>query len=68
MDIISNSGNILAILDNFTLDNSGDIAKQVADDFRKRRVEKNTRIDRCREIIDEVHSGCKELTRYDIRE
>lgn len=32
--------NILSVLDNFTLDNADDIAKSLADDFRKRRIEK----------------------------
>ncbi|MDE6278474.1 MAG: helix-turn-helix domain-containing protein [Paramuribaculum sp.] len=32
---------MLSVLDNFTLDNSEDIAMQVAESFRKRRVEKN---------------------------
>jgi transcriptional regulator with XRE-family HTH domain len=33
--------NILAILDSYTLENSDDIAKSIADDFRNRRIEKN---------------------------
>ncbi|MDE6082154.1 MAG: helix-turn-helix domain-containing protein [Muribaculaceae bacterium] len=41
MHIDSNSNNILALLENFTLDNSEDIMLQVAENFRKRRVEKN---------------------------
>ena len=32
--------NILSVLDNFSLDNADDIAKTIADDFRKRRIEK----------------------------
>ena len=32
---------ILSLLDNYTLDNVDDIAKALADDFRKRRIEKN---------------------------
>lgn len=36
-----NSNNILSVLDNFTLDNPDDIMMQVAENFRKRRVEKN---------------------------
>lgn len=35
------SNEILALLNSFKLDNAEDIARQVADDFRKRRVEKN---------------------------
>ena len=41
MKISDNSSNMLSVLDNFTLDNSEDIAMQVAESFRKRRVEKN---------------------------
>lgn len=33
--------NILSVLENYTLDNSDDIAKSIAEDFRKRRIEKN---------------------------
>lgn len=35
------TANILSILDNFTLESEKDIAKAIADDFRKRRIEKN---------------------------
>ncbi len=33
--------NILSELENYTLDNADDIAKAMANDFRKRRIEKN---------------------------
>ena len=33
--------NILSVLENYTLDNADNIAKAMADDFRKRRIEKN---------------------------
>ncbi len=33
--------NILSLLDNYTFDNTDDIARMLADDFRKRRIEKN---------------------------
>ena len=33
--------NILSVLENYTLENADDIAKAMADDFRKRRIEKN---------------------------
>ena len=33
--------NIFSLLDNYTLDNPDDIGKSVANDFRKRRIEKN---------------------------
>ncbi|MBD5260050.1 MAG: helix-turn-helix transcriptional regulator [Bacteroides sp.] len=48
MNSISN--NILSLLDNFTLDNSEDIMIQVAEDFRKRRVEKNITRQRMAEL------------------
>ncbi|MDE6011789.1 MAG: helix-turn-helix transcriptional regulator [Prevotella sp.] len=35
------TNNILSILDDYTLSNADDIAKEIADDFRKRRIEKN---------------------------
>lgn len=41
MDFTGNSNSLLALLDNFTLDNAEDIMRQVAENFRKRRVEKN---------------------------
>ena len=33
--------NILSVLENYMLDNPDDIARGIADDFRKRRIEKN---------------------------
>lgn len=33
--------NILSVLENYTLGNADDIAKAMANDFRKRRIEKN---------------------------
>ena len=50
MQIESNSSNILSVLDNFTLDNPDDIARQVAKNFRKRRVEKNITRQRIAEL------------------
>lgn len=38
---IPDSNNILSLLDNFILDNAEDIGMQIAENFRKRRVEKN---------------------------
>ena len=35
------TNNILAILDNYLHDNPDEIAKEMANDFRKRRIEKN---------------------------
>ena len=50
MAIDNNRDNILAVLDGFTLDNTDDIAMQVADSFRKRRVEKNITRQRIAEL------------------
>lgn len=33
--------NMLSLLENYTLDNADDIAKGIANDFRRRRIEKN---------------------------
>ena len=33
--------NMLSVLDNYTLDNPDDISRDIANDFRRRRVEKN---------------------------
>ena len=41
MDLKGYSNNMLSVLEGFVLDNSDDILMQVAEDFRKRRVEKN---------------------------
>lgn len=41
MILDANNNNILSVLDNFTLENSDDIARLVAENFRRRRVEKN---------------------------
>ncbi len=46
----TNSDNILSVLSNFTLDNADDIAQQVAESFRKRRVEKNITRQRISEL------------------
>ncbi len=50
MGVSNNSSNILSVLDNFTLDNADDIMMQVAENFRKRRVEKNITRDRMAEL------------------
>ena len=33
--------NMLSVLESYMLDNPDDVAKAIADDFRKRRIEKN---------------------------
>ena len=35
------TNNMLSVLDSYTLDNPDEIAKEIANDFRKRRIEKN---------------------------
>ena len=50
MDTINNSNYILSVLDNFTLDNSDDIMMEIAENFRKRRVEKNITRQRIAEL------------------
>ena len=40
MNYNTNTDNMLSVLNNFMLDNADDIARQVAENFRKRRVEK----------------------------
>lgn len=45
-----NSDNILSLLDGYTLDNSDDIVRQVAENFRKRRVGKNITRQRISEL------------------
>lgn len=46
----TNSSYILSLLDGFTLDNADDIALQIAENFRKRRVEKNITRQRISEL------------------
>ena len=41
MEMSGNSNSILSVLEGFALDNAEEIAMQVAENFRKRRVEKN---------------------------
>lgn len=50
MGIYANSDNMLSVLEDFTLDNCDDIARQVAENFRKRRVEKNITRQRMAEL------------------
>ena len=46
----ADNNNILSLLDSFTLDNANDITRQVAENFRKRRVEKNITRQRISEL------------------
>ncbi|MBD5276148.1 MAG: helix-turn-helix transcriptional regulator [Bacteroides sp.] len=50
MDILSNSNSILAVLDSYVFDNAADIMIQVAENFRRRRVEKNITRQRIAEL------------------
>ena len=50
MGVYGNSNNMLAVLDNFTLENPDDIMMHVAENFRKRRVEKNITRQRIAEL------------------
>ncbi|MDE6295816.1 MAG: helix-turn-helix domain-containing protein [Muribaculaceae bacterium] len=50
MNTAGNSDNILSVLEGFTLDNPDDIMQQVAENFRKRRVEKNITRQRIAEL------------------
>ena len=50
MNTSNNSDNILSVLYNYTLDNPDDIMMQVAENFRKRRVEKNITRQRIAEL------------------
>lgn len=44
------SNNILSLLENYTMTNSDDIAKGLADDFRRRRIEKSLTRDQIAEL------------------
>ena len=58
----ANSDNILAVLYGFTLDNADDIARQIAENFRKRRVEKNITRQRISDLSGVPLSGQAEIT------
>ena len=53
MDEMSNISNILSVLDGYEYDNSDDIIMLIAENFRKRRVEKNIARQRMAKL-----SGC----------
>lgn len=50
MILDSKTNSILSVLDGFTLDNPDAVERQVADNFRKRRVEKNITRQRISEL------------------
>ena len=55
------TNNILAILDNYLHDNPDEIAKEMANDFRKRRIEKNM----TREVADKSGVAVSNITRFE---
>lgn len=54
--------NMLSLLDSFTFDNAEDIAKCIADDFRKRRIEKNLTRD---EVADMSGVAVSNIVRFE---
>ena len=54
------TNNILAILDNYLHDNPDEIAKEMANDFRRRRIEKNMP----REVVDKSGVAVSNITRF----
>ena len=38
---MTETNNILSVLEGYSLNNPDDVAREIADDFRKRRIEKN---------------------------
>ncbi|MDE6110252.1 MAG: helix-turn-helix domain-containing protein [Muribaculaceae bacterium] len=50
MEIFGNSNSILSVLDGYIFDNANDIMMQVAENFRRRRVEKNITRQRIAEL------------------
>lgn len=55
------TNNILAILDSYLHDNPDEIAKEMANDFRKRRIEKNM----TREVVDKSGVAVSNITRFE---
>lgn len=47
---MNETNNILSLLEGFTLTDSNDIAREIADDFRRRRIEKNLTRDQIAEL------------------
>lgn len=55
------TNNILAILDNYLHDNPDEIVKEMANDFRRRRIEKNM----TREVVDKSGVAVSNITRFE---
>ena len=56
------TNNILAILDNYLHDNPDEIAKEMANDFRKRRIEKNMTRE---QVADKSGVAVSNITRFE---
>ena len=56
------TNNILAILDNYLHDNPDEIAKEMATDFRKRRIEKNLTRE---QVADKSGVAVSNITRFE---
>lgn len=54
--------NILSVLENYTFDNADDIARVLADDFRKRRIEKNLTRE---QVADKSGVAVSNITRFE---
>lgn len=55
------TNNILAIYDNYLHDNPDEIVKEMAKDFRRRRIEKNM----TREVVDKSGVAVSNITRFE---
>ena len=60
--IMQETNNILAILDNYLHDNPDEIAKEMANDFRKRRIEKNLTRE---QVADKSGVAVSNITRFE---
>lgn len=58
------TNNILAILDNYLHDNPDEIAKEMANDFRRRRIEKNLTRE---QVADKSGVAVSNITRFEQR-
>ena len=56
------TNNMLSVLDNFTLDNADDISMDIANDFRRRRIEKNLTRE---EIADKAGIAVSNIVRFE---
>ena len=54
------SNNILSVLDNYTFETVDDIALKLAEDFRRRRIEKNLTREEVAQLADVALSSSKE--------